>query len=796
MSPPYWGGRVGLLTRSSAAFSAAPLMPTLYKHTRNQLTATRMTVEQVVEVIRSKEYEEALKAFRSICAISSTHRDADGSYQVDEYWEQALPRICFAADYAKRKGTMQRVAYNGLVMLEVSSLQDTDEAISLRYYAGQLPQTLLTFLGADGRSIVIVCRAELLGDGGSNPLPTGATGATGVFRAAIGMAAAPQRGANPSFATEDFRVATGVATAPQRGANPSFATEVRVGLLPTDDADITNFHQNAFMKAQQFYTGQLGVSVDIVEPRLDRICYMSADAALFYNPNAIPFYVGTEFPLQLASPYRRPAAPDDPFPGYDQYSAQVLAVQTCLSQAYQETVGIEDEKEWITAVLSRQAHYCMESGIPKELALRLTLYHTRFKEERMLASTIFDNAYTPEALRKAARKDRSQAVLRHIPPSALLILRTRVFMEQNYQFRKNELTGVAQFRPVAWPYLDFRDVTDEDRNTMTNKALEAGLGSWDKDIRRYIESGEIPLYNPIDEYLFQLPKWDGRDRLAEFASRVPTDNALWHRYFPLWMRSMVAHWMGRDRLHGNALVPLLIGPQGCGKTTFCSIVLPDELRDYYNDYIDFTKKFDLLNTLSSFALVNIDEFDTITLSRQPELKQLLSKSDVKLRVPYGKTITRRRRYASFIATTNSLQPLSDPTGSRRFLCVRINGTIDTTSPVDYPQLYAQLLAEVKDNQRYWLTDDETAELMRHNERFRQLDNLEEMVQALFRCPEPGEEPVELATAEIVSRLSKRFPGVQANRSTFIKVGRVLSSMGCDSRHAQQGNMWTVSLQEN
>ena len=712
-------------------------MPTIYKHTRNQLTATRMTLEQVVEVIRSKEYEEALKAFRSICAISSAHRDADGSYQVDEYWEQALPRICFAADYAKRKGTMQRVTYNGLVMLEVSNLQDTDEAISLRYYAGQLPQTLLTFLGADGRSIVIVCRAELLADGRGND-----------------------------------------------------------SLLPTDDGDIVNFHQNAFMKAQQFYTGQLGVSVDIVEPRLDRICYMSADAALFYNPNAIPFYVGTEFPLQLASPYRRSAAPDDPFLGYDQYSAQVLAVQTCLSQAYQETVGIEDEKEWITAVLSRQAHYCMESGIPKELALRLTLYHTRFKEERMLASTIFDNAYTPKALRKAARKDSSQAVLRHIPPSALLILRTRVFMEQNYQFRKNELTGVAQFRPVAWPYLDFRDVTDEDRNTMTNKALEAGLGSWDKDIRRYIESSEIPLYNPIDEYLFQLPDWDGRDRLAEFASRVPTDNVLWHRYFPLWMRSMVAHWMGRDRLHGNALVPLLIGPQGCGKTTFCSIVLPEELRDYYNDYIDFTKKFDLLNTLSSFALVNIDEFDAITLSRQPELKQLLSKSDVKLRVPFGKTITRRRRYASFIATTNSPQPLSDPTGSRRFLCVRINGTIDTTSPVDYPQLYAQLLAEVKDNQRYWLTEEETAELMRHNERFRQLDNLEEMVQALFRCPEPGEEPLEIVTAEIVSRISKRFPGVQANKSTFIKVGRVLSSMGCESRHAMQGNMWKVSLQEN
>ncbi len=719
-------------------------MPTIYKHTHNQLTATRITLEQVVQAIRSKEYEEALKPFRSICSISSNHRDADGSYQVDAYWEQGLPRICFAVDYAKRKGEMQRLAYNGLVMLEVSNLQDTDEAISLRYYAGQLPQTLLTFIGADGRSIIIVCRAELLGDGRANPLPAGEG----------------------------------------------------VGHLPTNDGDIVNFHQNAFMKAQQFYTGQLGVSVDIVEPRLDRICYMSADAALFYNPGAIPFYAGTEFPLQLTTPYQRPAAPEDPFPGFDQYSAQALAVQTCLSQAYQDTLAIDDEREWLTAVLSRQAHYCMESGIPKELALRLTLYQPRFSEQRMLAATIFDNAYTPDALRKALRKSKGQPVLRHIPPSMLLMLRTNTFMEQNYQFRKNELTDSPQYRPVAWPYCDFRDVTDADRNTMTRRAHDAGLETWDKDIRRYIESNDIPLYNPLDEFLFQLPKWDGRDRLAEFAARVPTDDALWPRFFPLWMRSMVAHWMGRDRKHGNALVPLLIGPQGCGKTTFCGMVLPEELLDYYNDDIDFTKKFDLLNTLCSFALVNIDEFDAVTLSRQPQLKQLLSKRDVKFRQPYGKTITRRRRYASFIATTNNLQPLSDPTGSRRFLCVRITGTIDTTTPVDYPQLYAQLLAEVKDGERYWLTDEETAELMLHNESFRQLDNIEEMVHALFRRPEPGDETIELSPAEMVTRISKRFPGVQANQSTVIKIGRVLSNMGCKTRHARRGNVWVVSLQEN
>ncbi len=695
-----------------------------------------MTVDAVVEIIRSKEYASSLVDFRLFCATDSHHRNPDGSYQVDAPWERAVPRICFAADYQKRKGVMQRVSYNGLLLLEIGSLPDIDEALSLRYAAGRLPQTLLTFLGADGRSVVIVCRAELPVDRRSQQQE-----------------------------------------------------------LPTTDEAITHFHQNAYALAQKFYTAQLTVSINPDAPCVDRICYVSADEAVYFNPESIPFYADAEPPVQPLGTYQRPSE-EGSLPGQDRYRTQMLAVQTCLSQAFADSLSIDDQHEWITAVLTRHAHYCLESGIPKELALRLTLYHHEFGSERILANYIFDNTYTPQALRKALRKNPDTALLRHIPESTLLMLRTNAFMEQNYQFRKNVLTGVPQFRPVAWPYIDFRDVTEEDRNTMTRRALEAGLKSWDNDIRRYIESSDIPLYNPLDEYLGQLPEWDGTDRLADFARRVPTDDVLWLRFFPLWMRSMVAHWMGRDLLHGNALVPLLIGSQGCGKTTFCSIVLPEELRDYYNDYIDFTKKFDLLNTLSSFALVNIDEFDVITLSRQPQLKQLLSKPDVKLRVPYGKAITRRRRYASFIATTNSLQPLTDPTGSRRFLCVPINGRIDTLSPVDYPQLYAQLLAEVKSGERYWLTDDEAAELMLHNERFRQLDSIEEMVQSLFRCPELDESGSEMSTAEIVSRLRKRYPTVQANRSTFIKVGKVLSALGCDHRHANQGNMWKVVLIED
>lgn len=747
-------------------------MPTIYKTRGKTTTATRMTVEEIVEAIRNKKYLKEVAEFREMGALANVKKRENGTLDIeDAAWEKALPRICFACDYQKRGGEMHQVTYNGLILLEVNNLQSEEEAIGLRFYAGRQPQTLLAFVGADGRSVCIVCRAEML-----------------------------QPKAGDLFSGLKFKVSRTkeagdpVSNRPET-RNQTLETASQSGLTFSDER-LKAFHRNAYAKAQKFYTGQLEVTVDVLEPRLDRVCYMSADGALCYNPEAIPFYVDAQESFSLSSPYRPQKAEVGTLPGRDAYQTQMIIVQECLAKAYEEALTIDDDQESIVAVLTYQAHFCMESGVPKELAKRITLMHPELRKDSLLADRIFDNAYTPKALRRMMKRNPETAALRHIPESTLLMLKTTAFMEQNYQFRKNVLTGVAQYRPVARPYFDYMDVTEEDRNSMTIRALEAGLKSWDKDIKRYIESKDIPQYDPIEDYLLHLPAWDGRDRLADFARRVPTNDGLWQRFFPLWMRSMVAHWLGKDREHGNALVPLLIGPQGCGKSAFCGIVLPEELRAYYNDRVSFNNEFDLLNQMSSFALINIDEFDSIGASRQPLLKYLLSTPDVKLRVPYGKAVSQRRRYASFIATTNQQMPLTDLSGARRFLCVNVDGRIDTDSRVDYAQLYAQLLAEIQAGQRYWLTDEETAEVIAHNEPFRQVDSIEEMVRALYRKPKSDDsDAVILPVAKIVSILQERFPGVQANRATFIKVGKILVNMGCEGHRSSSGNAYQVVVQE-
>ena len=477
-------------------------MITLFKQRGNVTSASHISLDELVEMIREQKYGRELLTYREVWPLKMASRMDDDRCGLELCVEEpkSVPRVCVAAEWQKQEGKMTRVAYNGLVMLEVNNLKDTDEAIGLRFFAGRQPQTLLAFVGAEGRSVVIICRAELYPDC-------------------------------------------------RREGNP----------LPTDDEQIRRFHYNAYAAAQKFYTAQLELTVDVLEPRLDRTCLVSADAALCYNPDAIPFYADDGEPLSLVSPYQPTATDVDLLPGRSLAQTQHILVQHCLRKAFEDSAHIDDEDEYRVEVLTHHAHYCMEAGVPKALALRLTLFSPNLGRDALLAESIFDNAYNPKAMRRLLKRNATGGVsLRPIPESALLILRTKVFMDQNYEFRKNVLTRVTQYRELSQPDFDFQDVTGEVRNSMTTKAMLAGLKSWDRDIKRYIESNDIPQYDPIEDYLSHLPAWDGNDRVTAFAQLVPTDDALWQRFFPVWMRSMVAHWLGKDRSHGNALMPLLI----------------------------------------------------------------------------------------------------------------------------------------------------------------------------------------------------------------------------------------------
>lgn len=182
--------------------------------------------------------------------------------------------------------------------------------------------------------------------------------------------------------------------------------------------------------------------------------------------------------------------------------------------------------------------------------------------------------------------------------------------------------------------------------------------------------------------------------------------------------------------------------------------MPPELRPYYVDGIDLGSRKDAEMALNRFALINLDEFDSIPASRQPYLKNLLQKAKVTLRKPYGGNVEEMRRFASFIATSNTFSLLTDTTGSRRFIGVEVTGMI-RIEPVDYPQLYAQAVNALREGERYWFSAEEEVRLHRNNRAFEKRPLLEELFLYYFRAPEEEEECTPLSAPEILMSISKQ-----------------------------------------
>jgi predicted P-loop ATPase len=364
-------------------------------------------------------------------------------------------------------------------------------------------------------------------------------------------------------------------------------------------------------------------------------------------------------------------------------------------------------------------------------------------------------------------------------------------MKEHYTLRLNVMTGTPEYRQNALSY-GFQPLDQAARNTMAIKALKAGVESWDKDLNRYIDSNLIPRYYPMEDFICHLPAWNGKhDYVGELARRVKTDNPFWEDDFHKWMLSMVAQWLGKNRQHGNSIVPLLIGPQGSGKTTFCSRLLPGYLQTYFNDRLSMKNDNDIFLAMSGYALINIDEFDAMSKSQQPILKYLLSKHDVKFRPPYGKTMEERQRFASFIATTNNRRPLVDPTGSRRFICVYAN-EIDNSGNINYDQLYAQLYAELQQGRRYWMDDEDNQRIIQQNDQFQRVSSYEEMI---LRTYLPSDETPAKTKAvlvqDIMNLLAARFPTFTITKGTDMELGRRLARMGYKKVRRAKGSAFVI-----
>ena len=380
-------------------------------------------------------------------------------------------------------------------------------------------------------------------------------------------------------------------------------------------------------------------------------------------------------------------------------------------------------------------------------------------------------------------------------------LAIELFLMTNYRFRRNILNGKVEFAilPKADKSanglscasneadLDYRTLSQAALNSIVIRAKREQVlekGSPKSEISEYVASEEIPEFNPVQQFLNNLPEWDGQNHVSKLFARIPGITSEQLNYLIIWLRSAVAHWRQMDMLHGNECVPTFIGAQGCGKTTFVRRLLPPELREYYLDHLNLSNKFDKEMALTNNLIVNLDELEAIGVKQQSKLKQTLSVSKVNGRPIFGRTQQDRPRFASFVATTNNPHPLTDPTGSRRYICIQIpdGHLINNEGDIDYQQLYAQVVYELQELKApYWFSNDEVARIQQLNQDFMEQKDLGEMFVACFRHPEEGEVPKTMNCDQMIVVMQKSYPSLTNTIGNKVRLGKTIKALGFKHR---------------
>lgn len=555
--------------------------------------------------------------------------------------------------------------------------------------------------------------------------------------------------------------------------------------LPTDREQAELFHAHAYRLAVKFYQPQLPFDIELKEPSLEQYCRLSYDPDLYFNPEAMPIYMKQPMTMPGETTYREQVqAETSPLqrlaPGYDSHHALSVLFEAAFARALEEQNSYSPGDD-IHSLLVSLAGHCFHAGIPEEDTVRWTRAHYRLPNDELLIRETVQNVYrTCEGF-----ADKSSLL-----PEQLFVMQMDEFMKRRYEFRFNQLTSQVECRQRNSFDFYFRPVDRRLMASITMNAQYEGLKLWDKDVVRYLNSDRVPLYQPVEEFLYGLTRWDGKDHIGDLAKRVPCDNPYWPQLFRRWFLSMVAHWRGLGKNHANSTSPILVGPQAYRKSTFCRLILPPCLQAYYTDSIDFSRKRDAELYLNRFLLINMDEFDQIGINQQPFVKHILQKPVVNTRRPNASAVEELRRYASFIGTSNHKDLLTDTSGSRRYIGVEVTGVIDVVRPIDYEQLYAQAMAALYHNERYWFDEKEEAIMAEANQEFEQSPAIEQLFLVYYRVAEDEEEGEWLLAADILQRIQKaskmKFSPGQVNY-----FGRILRRLGVKSYRKTHGTYYHV-----
>ncbi len=475
------------------------------------------------------------------------------------------------------------------------------------------------------------------------------------------------------------------------------------------EPEIDAFYQKAYDVALGVYSGILPKPIERQAAKARSGFRMTLDEWPYYNPSATPLVIESTPITQSSKTTPNEGQQEFDYRLYEDY--EHLYKRAAL-EAFQKTEDMVEAHRY-DAYMTELARLLCEMNVPEEEAMLHIRNHHGFKD-----------IYDDNRVRAIVSTTYSEERPKHQKDGEMVSVKTRElinYLNTHYVFRYNTVMGYTEYRPNNTWVQPWAPCDENAINGLTIEARLANLDVKDKDVRRYVHSNMIRNCDPITDYMVQVSnKWDGKtDHIAMLARCVPCKIPQWETWFKKWFLYMVAQWLLPQQEYGNSVVPLLISPQGDGKTTFSRMILPKELRWGFHENLDVSEKRTTLQAMHNFLLINLDEFNQISPKIQEGfLKNVIQLPSVKLKRPYGKHVEEFKRYASFIATTNEVNVLSDVTGSRRFICVNLTGPVNTDYKPNYEGLYGQAYQMIMNKQmEWWFNAEEVQEIMEHNREF-------------------------------------------------------------------------------
>lgn len=533
-------------------------------------------------------------------------------------------------------------------------------------------------------------------------------------------------------------------------------------------------HKETFLKVQAHYEEILKLQIDKSGKDVTRLCFYSWDENLYLNENATVFACEVK-QLVIANEVKQ-TLPDNQQPPTNNSEA---IYNHCIRFTEKKVQFVDGSRNVFVHQLACNLN---RKGIALQEALGyiLTDFGYDEKEVTQAVNSAYGNIHefgNDKNGKPIKKKDVTLSLSKSLDgdeedddkPRPTQIDRLELFLSTRYVFRHNIVSGKLEFQ--YYGKKKWHVMNDFIENSMLRECLKGRIKTNLSSLRNLLNSDFCELFNPFEHYFFNLPTYDEKtDYITELANTITTTKQdLWQQCFKKWIVAMVGCVLD-DKIINHTVI-VFSGKQGLGKTTWVEKLMPRQLKEYlFSGTINPNNK-DTLVQLSECMLINLDELENLNRSEIGSLKEIITKTQIRMRKAYGHNNETMPRRASFAGSVNTAQFLNDSTGSRRFLCFELEG-IKYQHEVDIDLVFAQALFLFKSGFRHWFDQEEIKNISENNEQYQLGSPEEELLLTWFTACEKEQANAYLNASQIASKLAERAK-INVNDGTINKLGKAL-----------------------